>query len=268
MSRSDDRVLDRWTVAAIGIIAYCTANLIHEAGGHGGACLLVGGKPQVLNAIFFNYDESTVSAAGRRFIVAGGSMLNVIVAGLLFLLLRLRLPSRARYFTWLLMVLNLVTAFGYLCFSGVGGVGDWAVVIEGLPHHTLYRVLEVVAGVILYFVVAPLVTWSGIAPFIGAGPDRARRASTLTLLPYLVGGATFVAAGALNPLGFRILLISAVAASFGGSSLLAWFYTMRARQLAHGAEATLGVTRSRPWIVAAVVCLAIFVGVLGRGITF
>jgi hypothetical protein len=268
LSADGDKTLDRWTIAAIGLIAYCAANLIHEAGGHGGACLLVGGKPKILNAIFFNYDESTVSAAGRRFIVAGGSVLNVLVGGVLLLVLRLRLPPRARYFTWLLMTLNFVTAFGYLCFSGVGGIGDWSVIIEGLPHHTLWRVLEVVAGLILYFGVAPMLTWSGIAPFIGAGPDRVRRARRLTLLPYFVGGFTFVAAGALNPLGFEILLISAVAASFGGSSLLAWFYVMRADKLAPGAPAALGIARSRVWIAAAVVCLAIFVGVLGRGITF
>lgn len=260
--------IDRWTVAAIGVVAYCAANLIHEAGGHGGACLLVGGKPQILNAIFFDYDEATVSAAGRRFIVAGGSMLNVLVGVGLLALLRLRLPPRARYFTWLLMTLNFVTAFGYLCFSGVGGIGDWSVVIAGLPHHTLLRVLEVVVGLILYFGVAPLLTWPGIAPFIGGGDDRVQRARRLTLLPYLVGGCTFVAAGLLNPLGWRILLISAVAASFGGSSLLAWFYTMRASQLASGAAPELGIERSRAWIAGAVVCLAIFIGVLGRGITF
>jgi hypothetical protein len=268
MSAGNDNRIDRFTVAAIAIIAYCAANLIHEAGGHGGACLLAGGKPQILNAMFFDYDESTVTAAGRRFIVASGSVLNLLVGGVLFLLLRLRLPPRARYFLWLLLVLNLITAFGYLCFSGVSGLGDWAVFIEGLPHATAWRVLEIVLGLLLYFVVAPALTWPAIAPFVGAASDRTRRALQLTLLPYLIGGATFVAAGALNPLGIRILLVSAIAASFGGSSLLAWYYGVRAGNTPAGAGPTLGIPRSGWWIAAAVVCLAIFVGVLGRGIRF
>jgi hypothetical protein len=228
----------------------------------------VGGKAQVLNAIFFDYDEGSVSGAGRRVIEAAGSVVNVVVGGLLLLLLRSRLPARARYFVWLLATLNLVTAFGYLCFSGVGGIGDWAALLVGVPHPLMWRVLETVAGALMYFVVAPRLTWGGLAPFIGAGGDRVRRARLLTLLPYFVGGVTFVAAGLLNPLGWRILLLSAVAASFGGSSLLAWYYVVRAGKLPPGPGPTLGIPRSPTWIVAAAICLALFVGVLGRGLHF
>jgi hypothetical protein len=42
-----------------------------------------------------------------------------------------------------------------------------------------------------------------LQPFVPAERQvRVARVGTLTLLPYLVGGATFVVAGALNPLGW------------------------------------------------------------------
>ena len=73
--------IDRVTVAAIAIVAYACGNLLHEAVGHGGACLLVGGRPQMLNAVFFQCDESTLSPLGIRLVAAGGTIVNLIVAG-------------------------------------------------------------------------------------------------------------------------------------------------------------------------------------------
>jgi hypothetical protein len=41
-------------------------------------------------------------------------------------------PSTWRFFVWLLATLNLLTAFGYLLYSGIGGIGDWTNVIDGV----------------------------------------------------------------------------------------------------------------------------------------
>jgi hypothetical protein len=266
MAEPDAR-LDGWTVGAIAVIAYCAATFIHEAGGHGGACLALGCKPQVLDAFYFNFDESSVGAGARRAIVVAGSVANWLVGGLL-LALSPRLPTaRARYFAWLLGVLNFITPSGYLLYSGVANVGDWAVALDGLPWRGLWRALEIATGGALYFVAAPRLTWPGIAPFIGAGPDRVRRARRLTLLPYFVGAVVYVAAGARNPLGLRVMLISAVAAGFGGASLLAWFFAPHAAELPAGAPATLTVTRSYAWMLLAAVVFVVFVGLLGPGVT-
>ena len=87
------------------------------------------------------------------------------------------------------------------------------------------------------------------------------------MLPYVVGGITFVAAGLLNPHGIYLVLISAAAASFGGTSLLVWYPAC-----GHGVrpsrpeELPLGVPRSRAWLVAAAITLILFVGVLGPGV--
>jgi hypothetical protein len=268
VDRAGEPRLDPWTIAAIAVVAWTVGDMIHEGGGHGGACLLVGGKPLVLTSAYFSYDEATTSRAAMRFVAAGGSVLNLLVGIPLVALARLRLPPSWRLFFWLLAAVNLLTAFGYLLFSSLGGIGDWRVVIDGLPHAGLWRVVEAIAGALLYFYVAPKLLWPGIAPFIGQGSEREARARRLTLLPYLVGGCTSVASGVFNPLGVKIVLISSVAASFGGTSLLAWFFGMWAARQHSGAPPTLGIARNRGWLVAAVIALAIFVGVFGRGVTF
>src|SRR5512132_726357 len=105
--------LDRPTIIAISALAYALANVVHEGLGHGGACLLLGARPTMFNAIFFNYDETTTSDSVQRAISAAGSIVNVIVGLPLIRLLRSRisLPPRWRYFLWLFSAVNLLTAF-------------------------------------------------------------------------------------------------------------------------------------------------------------
>src|SRR5262249_35264446 len=163
---------------------------------------------------------------------------------------RLVRSAQARYFLWLFAALNLLMAFGYLMFSGVLGLGDWAAVIKGWPGQIGWRIAEGGVGLALYFLVTPRLLWSGLEPFLGSGPeDRSRRARTLTLLPYLVGGATFLLAGLLNPHGLEVILISAVAASFGGTSLLAWYFTVSAGEHPPSGAAAMGIARSKGWMV-------------------
>jgi hypothetical protein len=259
--------IDLPTVVAIAVVAYASANMVHEGLGHGGAALLLGARPTMLNAIFFNYDETTVSETGQRLISAAGSLVNLLVGlPLLALLPRVRsLPCR--YFLWLFAAVNLLTAFGYLLFSGIGGIGDWYRVIHDIPHIGLWRVAEVVAGAFLYFVVAPRLLMPPLDPWLGRDPGvRERRARTLSLIPYLAGGVTLCLAGILNPLGLKIVLISAVAASFGGTSLLAWYPPIPRPPASATPEPPLGLPRSTAWIAAAAIALLIFVFVFGPGI--
>lgn len=50
-------------------------------------------------------------------------------------------PTRQylRYFLWLLMTINLLQAGGYILFSGLGNIGDWAYVIHDLEPVWLWR---------------------------------------------------------------------------------------------------------------------------------
>jgi len=262
--------LDPWTVGAIAVVAYALGNVVHEGLGHGGACLLVGGRPEELNAIFFECAVEGLPSSARRWLAAGGSIANLLVAALAWASLR-SLPGRwgpARDFAWLTLAVNVLQPFGYLLFSGLGGIGDWSVVVRGLQPALAWRLGLAVLGAVLYFLVAPRLLMPELEAFLGSvTEERAARSRTLALVPYLAGGATFVLAGLLNPHGLSLVLISAVAASFGGTSLLAWYPGLWARRPpAASGEPPLGVARSWPWLVLAAVVLGVFVGVLGPGV--
>jgi len=266
--------IDVPTVLAISALAYVLANIVHEGLGHGGTCLLVGAHPTVLNAIFFEYDDQAASIAQQRWISAGGTIANVLVGlPIAWALRRSRndassaLPPSTRYFLWLFCAVNLLTAFGYLIYSGISGIGDWAHVVRGLPLAGLFRVAMTIVGVALYFVVAPRLLMPPLDPFLGVDPAvRPVRARLLGLMPYLAGGVALVIAGILNPYGLRVVLISAVAAGFGGTSLLAWYPGIPRTPSAGTPDVPLSIERSWAWMVVGIAVLAFFVVVLGPGV--
>ncbi|MEO7793495.1 MAG: hypothetical protein ABIV06_01880 [Thermoanaerobaculia bacterium] len=268
------------TVIAIALVAYALTNVAHEGLGHGGMCAALGGEPRVLNAVYFDCGEEGLSAAASRWISAGGTLVNLLLAGLTVLILgsgaiRGRSSTEGsssgagRYFLWLFLTLNLLQAFGYWMFSGLGGIGDWNAVIAGSPHYALWRIALAVAGTAAYMFVAVPIALRGLAPFLGSDPaESLQRARTLTLPAYLAGGLMYVAAGLLNPESPRLVLISAAAASFGGASALAWMtQLLRNRERFPPAPGEgLGIARSWPWLVAGGLTAAIFIGLLGPGI--
>ncbi len=54
-----------------------------------------------------------------------------------------------------MLAVNVLQAFGYLLFSGLGGVGDWSVVTRRLRPHLAWRLGLAALGAVLYFWVAP-----------------------------------------------------------------------------------------------------------------
>jgi hypothetical protein len=168
------------------------------------------------------------------------------------------------------MALNVLMPFSYLGFSGLSGVGDWASFIDGLRPAFLYRALLLVVGAYLYIDVAGRILMPGLNAYLGKDPvERAARAKSVALVPYLAGGTLFVAAGLLNPLGFVLLLMSAVAASFGGTSWLAWYPGGRRDVTVDTAPPHAApIGRSVPWLIAAAVTIFVFIGILGRGVRF
>lgn len=259
------------TVIAIAVVAYALTNVAHEGLGHGGMCVAMGGEPRVLNAVYFDCGRGGVTAAGSRWISAGGTLTNLAFAALTALLLRARRVRAAtgRYFLWLFLTLNLLQAFGYWMFSGLGGIGDWNAVVAGWPHYALGRIALAVVGTAAYWFVAVPIALSGLGPFLDTGePGRLARAVRLTVVPYIAGGALYVVAGLLNPESPMLVLISAAAASFGGASALAWMAQLLRNRARYPptAEPALGIARSWPWLVAGILTAAVFIGVLGPGI--
>lgn len=263
--------VDRPTLAAIAVVAFALANVVHEGVGHGGACLLAGGRALAWSATHFDSDLAGLDPAAGKWVAAGGTLANVALGLVAWLSLRVSQgpPGSGRLFLWLTMTVNLLQAAGYWLFSGIGKVGDWAEVIDGWAPHWIFRVGLAALGGAAYWAV---VQWSlkDLSPWLGPGPGRWRRAVPLTVIPYVVGGILYVAAGLLNPVSPVLVLVSAAAASFGGTSGLAWMAQLlrNERRFPPCNRPPLRVRRSGSWLAAGVAVALLFIGVLGPGIRF
>ncbi len=257
--------LDPFTVGAIGILAYMLGNVLHEGAGHGGACVLVGGTPLVLSSVHFE------CSAESRLVMAGGTLMNLFAGAVFFVLGRLtgRSFPRLKYFFWIAMTVNLFTGTGYFLFSGIGGIGDWGQFIEGLGPQWIWRIGLTVLGAATYFLAA-WISLLELRPLIGSDPQqRYRRAVRLSAVPYFAGGILMCVAGALNPKGMILILISAAASTFGGTSGLMWTtdWLKRGTMIPLGPPAEpLPIQRSWPLIVAGGVLAVAFIAVLGPSI--
>lgn len=257
--------LDPWTVGAIGVLAYMVGNVLHEGLGHGGACLAVGGRPLALSSVYFD------CSANSRFVMAAGTLMNLLAGALFLALGRLtgRSHPRLKFFFWIAMTVNLFTGTGYFLFSGIGGFGDWAMFIAGLGPQWAWRAGLIVVGAGTYLMAARI-SLLELRPLIGSDPEvRYRCAVRLSAVPYFAGGILMCAAGALNPHGMVLVLLSAGASTFGGTSGLMWTtdWLKRGSRIPAGPPAG-PVTIARSWPVIFVACaLAIaFILVLGPSI--
>jgi hypothetical protein len=257
---------DRLTLAAIAIVAYTLATLVHEGIGHGGACLLSGAQALVVSSVHM---ECSVA---NRFISAGGTLSNFAAAALFFPLARRgrRSPS-LRFFCWLFATINLMMAAGYFLFSGIGGFGDWAVFIQGLGPEWPLRIALVIIGGASYMASVRF-SLCELRPMIGSDKDqRVRNAARLMQTPYFTGGTLDCIAGAMNPVGWYLVALSAAASTFGGTSGLVWahHWLKDTKSIPLGPEAKPApIERSWPWIAAAACVALIFVVVFGPGVRF
>jgi hypothetical protein len=247
------------------VVAYILANVVHEGLGHGGACLITGGRPLLVTTV--NLDCSV----DNRLVTAGGSLMNAAAAGLFFLIGRSarRTSPHLKYFAWLSMTVNLLDAAGYLMFSGIGGFGDWAIFIRGFSPPWAWRTGLSIAGAGGYML---CVRWSllELRPLVGGGPRRYLAARRLCLPPYLAGGAVQCLAGALNPQGWFLVVMAAAAPAFGGKSALVWGPEwLRGSSFPAGADAApVAMERNWAWIAAGLVMGVGFICVLGPGVSF
>src|SRR6266851_2777321 len=213
---------DLLTIAAIAIAATVITDFIHEGLGHGGMCVATGGRPLVLSTVHFDCSADT------RLVAAGGTLANLIFGALFWVAQRaVKRSASWRYFFWLLMTFNLLSAGGYFLFSGIGNIGDWAAVVAGWQPAWAWRVGLAALGVVTYFFVFVPLSLRELLPFLGNDAKiRVQRVRQLTVTPYLTAGVLSCIAGALNPVGQLLILISAAAASFGGNSGLAWMWNL------------------------------------------
>ena len=256
-----ERTPDTLTVIAISIIASAITDILHEAVGHGGACVLTGGHPLAVSTVHFECSADT------RLIAAGGTVVNLIAGAIFLAIARQVKPPRLRYFLWLMMVFNLLDGGGYFLCSGIGNIGDWAFVIHELHPVWVWRVGLAVLGVILYWTFA-VISIRELQPLLSSDQQqRLRLARRLTFLPYFTNGVLLTVAGLFNPVGMVLVAISAMAASFGGKSGLLWMGSLlRGKRIPPPKQDGPAIERSWGWITVAALTACIFISVLGRGV--
>jgi hypothetical protein len=261
---------DLWTAAAIGMAAYLIANVVHEGVGHGGVCLLVGGQPLAISSAWLSWDEQAVGPWDRRLVAAGGTAANLLLGFLAYGVLRAtpRLSGTARYFVWLLMMVNLLPGGGYLMVAPLAGFGDWKAFVAGLPHALAWKLGLTALGVALSLLALRLGV-STLEPLLPAeGPERRARARRICWLPYLaIGGGVFTLASLFNP-GGPIFMLTSALAHLGGSAWLAWLPEWVPVQASAGPVERLDLPRQRGWLAVGAVAFVITVLVLGPGVTF
>jgi hypothetical protein len=256
---------DLLTIAAITIAATVLADVIHEGLGHGGMCIATRGRPLVLSTVHFECSVDT------RLVAAGGTLANLIFGALFWVAGRaVKRSASWRYLFWLLMTFNLFGVGGYFLFSGIGNIGDWAAVVAGWQPAWAWRTGLGGLGIVAYFFVFVPLSLRELRPFLGKDAKiRVRRARRLAVTPYLTAGILACVAGALNPVGPLLILISAAAASFGGNSGMAWMWQLLYGSRIPNSEFQMPeIERSWGWIIAALVLAIGFIAGLGPGVKF
>lgn len=258
---------DTLSLISLAVLAFALAIVAHEALGHGGACLLVGGTPNRLTSVSFDCDVRSGSASAIT-VAAGGTIVNFVCA--LFAMWRYSRrrdrQSSGALFLWLFATINVLQGFGYFLFSGVGRIGDWAEVMAAVHPEWLWRACLAVGGFAAYWL-ATARAFDALGTLVG-GERRVRVATArrIAWTAYATGGTLHLLSGLLNPGGYVLLAISA-AASLGGTSGLAWGVSfLRGEARRPEALPAMRIRRDTRMLIAALVTALIFVGVLGPGI--
>ena len=244
---------DRKTIISMAVISSAAATLLHEGLGHGVVAWLRGDVPTELTSNHLS------SVTPDRWVEAGGTLVN-LCAGSIALIGSRAAGTRAnlRYFLWIFAALNLLPGAGYFVFSGLLGLGDWNEVIRGAPHQELLRIVMTIFGSGLYVLVVRQLALA-LTPYCPSRPEY----NTVGRVPYYAACLFSCAAGALDPLGFKLFLLSTVPAAFGGSSGLMWADSFLPRT--PGGPALTVRKQPAVWVAALVLGLG-YILVLGPGI--
>jgi hypothetical protein len=247
------------TLAAIGILAYVSCDLLHELLGHGGACLATGGQPATFSTVHFQ-----CLGGWQPGVCAAGIVFNVIAGAALWLIARrsATISIHVRYFLWLAMAYNLFTGWGYVVSSSLSNSGDLANAFRGAPAWH-WRAMAAPVGV-LFYVLSTWIAAAQMRPLIGPGyPARLWR---LILVPYFASAVVASTAGALNQIMNAHLAITLAVSTTLGS----WGFLLVPLLLLSSRSVPTppgpAIPRNLGWIAAAVLAAAVFVGVAGPGL--
>ena len=179
----------------------------HEVIGHGLLVLIVGGIPLSVDAMYFSHDLTSVTATGIRWVQAGGSIFNVLLALGAFLILK-STPFKSywiNYFLWVTAVINLLQSGSYIAFGRLIHSGmDWAGILNGLDNKALWESIETIVGVALIGF-GIIVARKFSTGFDNSGTLKASR--FLFWIPLFTSATLSVIASIIMPSSDRLMMI-------------------------------------------------------------
>jgi hypothetical protein len=236
------------TLAAIAAVAFIVACVAHEAIGHGGMCLALGGHITLLTSVYFRCTN------GGPLTDAAGPLMNLIVGAACWSLARNRPPtSHSRLFFVLAMAFNLFWGAAYFIFSAITNTGDCAFVLRdlSLEPRWLWRLLMGAIGAALY-----VRSVRAIATEVPPG--------TPLVWPYLVAGVVSCVA-ALFFVGPVLPAVREAAKESFGAAVGLLFVAYCSSKQAHTSDSPSLVAHSNGWLLFSALVTILFILVLGRG---
>jgi len=271
LAASADRP-DSVTLIAISCLAYVVSVALHEHAGHSAACALLGSDAREMGAFYVDCDDTRLSDLGLRLVALAGPVVSLLT-GIAGFLIAGRLPRSSRagyYFAWLLGSLGLMSAAGYLLFSGAAGIGDLGTtrdgVLYGAAPEWLWRIVLFAFGALAYWWVVRIMCRTMAARLPGLDPISIRGARMVTMKSYFTGAVAYAAIGVLNPHGFLIIAISVLPSSLGGTCGLLMMWNLFRRvpvPTPHVPGPGLNFPRSWAWIGTAAVITLAYAAILG-----
>lgn len=254
-ARSEPRD-DLVTIAAIGLVAYTSADVGHHAVGHGASCLALGGRIRSLSSIFV--DCSLTGAA----IDLAGPCANLAIGAVALLAARLATHTSAsmRLFIVLAAAFNLFWLELQLVFSAATRTDDWAEPMRYFHAAEPVRYPMIAAGVLAY-----VWTVRTVAAQMAAFALPLARARKIVGAAWLTAGGIACATAANDPHAVAALLRHAVPQSLLLSIGLL-FVPTRAARLASSVNAAMAIDFSVPWVVVAALVGVASILLLGPGV--
>lgn len=244
------------TMTAIGLLAYCSADIAHHVFGHGAACLALGGSLISVSSIVVN-----CSVLNATFSVAG-PIANLALGLVAILAARVARTASAvtRLFWIFVAAFNLLWFASQFVFSVASRTDDWFWALRPFHPTEPVRYALMVFGALAY-----LLTIRLAAHQMAALAYPRERAMRIVVIVWLTAGVIACATAALDHDAIRAILLHALPQSALASIGLLFVPAKAAGVSSAGAPAdTLAL--SVPWVVAAAIVGTGSILFLGPGI--
>ena len=256
------------TLIAISVIAFILTNICYQLLGQVFAIWIVNAKLLSFSSTLVTYQLIEPNIFQTKYIATSGLAMTFFISGISVIVLQMRSKrDNIKFFMWIFMSSTLLISMSSFLFAGITGMGDWNVVIADSPMYELWRLMYIFGGFSIY-IIAVIMPMNRLNTYIGRDGLRHVRGFYFTFIPYLTGSAAVSLPGFLNSGSLEHALIM-TAYFFGGLSVMAWMSQLFKTNIyppERGGE-ILVISKSKPWIISAIVLFIIYTLVMGFGIT-